>query len=840
MQMVQREIIAICDAASLTGTAMLSTANIANDTPPSYPLLTAAQQAAGGYAENMVTSGSILGQSLSQATNVWSASNIGLNMTPGGCQYVVSLADPTNNYASASVGNIKGKSISCFIGYGYQPKLLMAVGIGTTVTIQGSSFGGLPQVDAVMVFDYSASMDDQTVVTFVRREWIHDPVNGTSDKMNTVTAATPGCGIIQYLTLASPTNPPTIANYLDWNYNSASGAQGSAVNALPPQNLHATCNDPNGNIGNQMFLDLYLRAHYTFGDSNYTLGGQTGYQEYPAATEGRSMDWGTPPGNCDLSVPFGGNGDGLTDVNGLQAPNNTGPILPCAFTDMTWQTDSGNTYNFEPAAPGARAGTANNDTYPSSDQQTFTDVVVNIAKPSTSGPSGTTTTYPYQQPLNGPNTFAGFSWTFDPLEPDTTLAGATWAFPNIAVVVEAARGNLEGGWQAVAGKTPWSFPCGADAQALLQTKCSINGTVTNGVSNTIHTAAYYQKAYSRLAMMFSQPIATAMLGADQGFYQKLHLLADCCFGFVGFSSRGPFDGGSSPSTTTGYFTTQGTNNDSFVNPTWGRSFVIAYPPAGNLTLAPFPFFLGYPVLTSHTNDGKFTPESYGGVSQRTLSKNSLTYIAADQQTGIGLMGYYIIGPTLSQSLTGFRVPRTQLAVSSPTAGDVDQYLACTSQSPTGNCWSYLGTGANGIYNGRPLSETDTSEALITARLMFNSTAYNITNPSLSRPASKKIIVFFTDGEPTGGISGSEAQATQNIAGPGAGTCAGDGIAIYTIGLNVSNNSTLKSDQLAFLGTSGTGLSALAGNGGQFFPCTSGQDVINAFSAVARRLTQSQR
>jgi len=853
-QMIQREIVAICDAASLTGTAMLTSADIANDTPPSYPLLTTAQQNAATYAQNMVLMSTVLGQPLTNATNVGSVSSIGAHMTAGACQYVISLADPTNNYASVSAGSIKGKSISCFMGYGYKPTLLSAVGISTVATISGSSYGGLPQVDAVLVFDYSASMDDQTVVTFVRREWIHDTVHGAGNYAmgGVVSATTPGCGIIQYLALTPPTNPPTIANYLGWNYSSTSGAQGSAVNALPPQNLQATCNDPNGCITNNMFFDMYLRSHYAVGNSTYALGS---YANYPPAFTSttpieyawRAYDYSTPPGNCDLAVTLGGNGDGLTNATG----GTTAPLLPWAFSDLTWQSDAGTTYNYEPAAPKARTGTgtasspgtAANDTYPSSDQQTFTDLVVNIANPSTSGPSGSgSTSYPYEEPLNGPNTFVGFSFTFSASEPDTTLAGNTFNFANLGILVEAARGNLE--LRGASGPLGIQSTGGPGIRGLVDRPYSINGTVQTtpmyGVPNATivgTSSPPYQKAYSRLAMMFSQPICTAMLGADQGFYQKLHLLADSCFGFVGFSSRGSFD--NSYSSTTGYYNTVGTNGDASITPTYGSSFYVAYPPYGNLTLSNYAFYLGYPTNGKWTTTGNaFT---YSQV-QTNFNSATVSYTSNYQVGGNGCNYQEVMGSASPSTTFGFRIPRTELAVSSPVTTDPDQYLACTSQSPTGNCWSYLGTGANGIYNGRPSSVTDTSEALTTARLMFHSSLYDMSSSSvaLSRPASRKIIVFFTDGEPTGGITGTEATATQAVAGTGSGTCAGDGIAIYTIGLNVSDNPTLTSDQLTFLGTSGNGLAALAGNSGQFFPCTSGQDVINAFSAVARRLAQGQR
>lgn len=124
------------------------------------------------------------------------------------------------------------------------------------------------------------------------------------------------------------------------------------------------------------------------------------------------------------------------------------------------------------------------------------------------------------------------------------------------------------------------------------------------------------------------------------------------------------------------------------------------------------------------------------------------------------------------------------------------------------------------------------EALETARLEFQAGAYD----GLSRAGSKHAIVFFTDGIPSGGVGSTEATQSATVA----DSCASDGIAMFCIGLNMLGNSTLSTDQDTFLGNGSGGLSGRAKNGGRYFECNDTTAVKQAFSAIARRLTQSQR
>jgi len=864
VQLAQREVTAICDAAALTGTAMLASSDISNDDAANDKLIYAQENSA-GWARNMVLNSNILGVPLTSAQNAMSLVNFGSGLQSGQCQYVIGLADPTANYISRSVGDIRGKSISAFIAYGYRPTFLGMVGV-PTVSILGSSYGGLPQIDAVLVFDMSASMDDQTVVTFVRRQWKHDnsgagpqssfQVN-TALKSGAIATTTQGCGIIRYISLPSPTAPHTIVNYLNWDFSTAKGSAGTGVNALPPQNLNMTVSNANNvEVRNSLVCDYYLRTHYKYYDSTggassaTNPGGvspgytpYTAWGAYPSNAPGQwshCEDYGSPPGNCDLNVIYGGNGDGYSDVTGNTKNSKTGlpyvtgtigvsnpppqPCLPSAWLDTTWLNGPSGVINCQPSLKAVYGDGLSDDPIPSTHLDSYTDVVVNIDDPTQCGPTPTAT-YPYSQPLAPRFTdFKGFTFTFDANEPDATIRNQTFDFTNIAVLVEASRGNLE--------KTPATGSgTGKLAnfyRALLDRNVYIDDPTNTGAGSYFDMTSVklqdgYQKAYQRLAMMFSQPIYTAMVGADTAFFQRLHVLADCRFGLVGFSNRAPFNPGGSTSGSFPYALTQGTlpkGTTAGSASDDGRSYYNAFPINGNPIFGWNSYFDGAPATNAATGNG----DNVGNVTA-------------------------INGGTTGQ---GFRVPRVGLNYNSE---NYQQVIGTNSVASGTDAWSFTGQGADSIYNGRPLSLTDTSEALQTAFTMFNSTSngnnYNMSSSTNSRPASRKVIIFFTDGEPTGGINTQEATDTQNIAGPyplatspTPKTCQGAGIGIFTIGLNVSNNSQLKSDQADFLGATtdgtGQGLAARAENSGKFYPCQTGTDVTNAFAAIARKLSQGQR
>lgn len=782
VQMAQRELIATCDAAALAGTAMLASEDISNDVSPPPPAagskLYIAQQKAAGYARNMFQAGNILGGPLVGANPVTSMASLSPSgpVTGGASNVLIGLADPENNFNSVSPGSTNGKAIMVFASYGYRPVFLSVIGV-QNMWLRGQSTGGLPQVDSVMVFDYSGSMDDNTRVTFVRRYWDRRavPPSGSADglrdnvnpTMPSSTLNTNGC--IRYKPIVPWSTACELTEYIKFDFGNF--PTGTHLNVLPPQNLQAS------NAGSQLASSALIQ-----------------FDTLLRCPVGR-RDVGTPPGNCTINSAI--------CVHPNPACTNT------ANSDNNWTTApavvggngnmycGGPSYTFQMTYDDAHTGGSGYKI----DNSHFTDLVVNIANPGS---------WPYTQPLNGVNNFdasGNYSWSsctvaFDSNEPDTNLQGNSFTFPSLPFVVECARGNLDQANRRTGALLNRGALCDYDASCTSPTSflaAHFDPTGSTAVD------AHYQRAYQRLAMLYSQPIATATDGADGGFFQKVNALCDARFGFVGFSDS--FFG----TPPTAFYETQGSPQGSASD---DNSAYISSNFCGS------PYNLSQTVWNGQLTCATSAALPYG-VGASTCSR----------------------GLSSPEGGAGFRIPRVPLA--NGPASPEDQatlYARCVSRpsgfggapwttASTTAPWSSVTSAADGLYNGRPMTNTDCYEAMNTAYLSF--TTYD---PDNFRIAARRAIVFFTDGEPTGGLSSSEATNTTGLA----ANIKGAGIAVYTIGLNITGNITLSNDQSSFLGNNTGGLAKECGNGGRFFACNSADAVKKAFAAVARRLTQAQR
>ena len=783
LQMAQRELTATCDAAALGGTAMLTSQDISDDDASDSKLL-AAQQNAAGYARNMFQAGNMLGQPLNNAMIVSPYSATKVVGNPGETRVMISLADPQNNYVGVppvSPACRNGRAIMVYAGYTYAPVFMGLIGV-QKVGLNASSGGGLPQVDAVLVFDYSGSMDDATSVTFVSRAWNPNLVPAAGSASSALQEMASGSAVanrgrIAYYEIPSATvgsDGNRLSNYLQHNYSA--NPNGLQVNVLPPMNMQLVDNGDSQATPHFHFDDR-LRVNTILYTPGLTISPNSFDSHFRA-------DYGTPPGNCTLQPAYGSPGiggygkywDSQPSINTTNTTTCAAAYKPAYVNNLIPGDLLQGPRPFSPYDP--------NDTANLSAGRWITDMVVNIASPGT---------FPYVQPLNGPNTFVGFSYTFPAEEPDSTIRGQSYTFENLGVLVEAARGNLD----PDPASTNRRFQ-----QALLDRGSTLYlapaYTATDSSMTTAHIKAGYQLAYQRLAMLFSQPIATAVDGADGGFFQKINTLTDCRFGLVGFSNRDGAGGASYTFNSLGSAHGTGDYNSYFVSPKYA-TFQVRH------------FERGYPTNSSAPNRGN------GG----NPSENN----------------------TSLPSGSGFRTPRHILnkneaqatAVSSITGGR----KASTISGGVSTAWSAFdnNAAADGLENGRPLDNTDCGEAMTAAYQMFiNAGVYNVNVLSECRPAGKHAVVFFTDGVPTGGDGGSEATECRSRA----DDCRNKGIAIFTIGLDVTNNPVLQSTQSLFLGNGSNGLAGRAKNGGKFFPCASATTVKQAFSAVARRLTQSQR
>lgn len=278
-------------------------------------------------------------------------------------------------------GDPNGKIVRVYGAVGTTPAFGRYVGLGNYV-VRTTSHGAVPELDVVLCIDNSGSIDDQTMVTFRRRQW--DP--GAGKIVYKVPEITPhGLHEGRLLDIVQP------------------GANGTSLNAIPPQLLSSAY------AGAGFWFSEYVAA--AFGVPGLRSGGV-----YPEA--------GQPPGNFAAGAP---------------------------------------TYD------GGVSGGA-----------VFTDMVTNI---------------------DGNATFGGTS---------VTDGGHTFAFPDVATLIEASRGNLESAAVYNSSKANTSCP-----------------TITP------HTG--YQAAYFKAAKNACQPIQDAR-NASQLFCNIINTDTHAHFSVIAFDT----------------------------------------------------------------------------------------------------------------------------------------------------------------------------------------------------------------------------------------------------------------------------------------------------------------
>jgi hypothetical protein len=463
--------------------------------------------------------------------------------------------------------------------------------------------------------------------------------------------------------------------------------------------------------------------------------------------------------------------------------------------------------------------------------------------------------------------FSPFAMTFPTDEPDARLAGKSFNFFNLATVVEAARGNLD-------NVTNFDGAC-IDGTVIIRNASSSSGASTPLIANPATTTSvnaasdvnpYFQLAYERVAMLESQPYATACDGAENGFFYKLSTLADTRFGFVGFSAVTQTGSDSYGASNSNCLNAYAAGKSSL--PSQGTATSTSEIHSGvQLYYNTTPYYYGTGTTTQDANDCWYRHNQNVNITSasQTAYTTPLGYPPATASPPYMTELVYGFKPPSTSSKTsatkaqGFKVPRTELATTAmgnPTGTTPNQLCVVASHEsggaapfnvvPYGDIWSSTASNgfADGVWNGRPMTDTYCDEALQTGFSNFFNT-YNTYYQQTTRLAARKAIVFFTDGEPTGGLSGQTATNSDTVA----TNCQKNEISLFTIGLNMDpkNNGTLTNDQYAFLGDgvnasytgSQNGLAFKAGNGSRFFQCQDGSTVRSAFASIARRLAQAQ-
>lgn len=222
---------------------------------------------------------------------------------PGQCIVSFTLLD--QNFTPVTTGDPAAKVIRCEAVYGYVPPIGQVLGF-TNVPVRAFSEGGLPQLDIVMTFDISGSMDDQTPVSYVKRYWDAGTNKIVYERVSPNVSG-------------APAKPPQSCIY---KINLPTKA-GSSVNATPPQNLtYANYPRPPYLTGNAI--------PYAF-SANLRCAPASG-----------SNEAGAPPGNkIDPAIPIAAGSsppvftDIVVNLDGKEAfTGYTDPVTGLKFPDL--------------------------------------------------------------------------------------------------------------------------------------------------------------------------------------------------------------------------------------------------------------------------------------------------------------------------------------------------------------------------------------------------------------------------------------------------------------------------------------------------------------------------
>lgn len=204
----------------------------------------------------------------------------------------IEFLDPNNNNRPVTLGDPAGKIVRVTANYGLKPAFGHFLGMGT-VPLHVTNSGGVPDLDVVLCFDVSGSIDDQTLVSFVKREWTGAAATGR----NQYTIARTASGLNGQGRIYDILGPVP---------------SGTRVNALFPQYLELSASN--------------VRRPLTFSESGGTTRGLRG------ATNAGSRPGNRPPGTAttgnaqtftDLVVNIDGRSTfaGLTTPDGYTFPN---------------------------------------------------------------------------------------------------------------------------------------------------------------------------------------------------------------------------------------------------------------------------------------------------------------------------------------------------------------------------------------------------------------------------------------------------------------------------------------------------------------------------------------
>jgi len=265
--LAKQQLQSAADAAALAGAATLASSD---NLDPSD-----AQDQASYTALNTFQKNQVLGRALSMATIGGSSSSDHID---------ISFLDPHDNNAIVAPGDPKGKIVQITANVTFSP--LFAFLGSRTYPINAVSNGGVPNLDVVLCFDMSGSIDDQTPVTFIRRRWNNNRIQYDIPSTRAGSPVQPSAKGHIYDIIGPPATGTrvngaypqflSLSNQSDVRWplvfseqanvtGSAVGLRGSPNVGRPPGN----CPPGNAGIGNQYtYTDLVVNI-----DGNNTFGG---------------------------------------------------------------------------------------------------------------------------------------------------------------------------------------------------------------------------------------------------------------------------------------------------------------------------------------------------------------------------------------------------------------------------------------------------------------------------------------------------------------------------------------------------------------------------------------
>jgi hypothetical protein len=302
------------DAAALAGVAQLAGASLANTQ--------STQQNAINSAVIIFRQNQVMGDPLASTpdpngstprgtpTNGQNSQNPN-NPAPHQAALRIQLLDTNRN--EVKLGDVNGRRMRVTGFYGYVPAFGNIVGVGN-FTITAVSDGAVPMLDLVICFDVSGSMDDETVVYFVRRRW--DPTqigaNGTPGRIVYDIVGNSAGRLFQKL------QPPKT---------------GTSVNVLPPQNLSLSSYIDTSPINTRSQGNATPIPFSEFhGQSPPPSPPTPGLRAVNTANNPAASEVGRPPGNFSYIDPLYNKGEDNNSVSSgnVNVDANCAPI----YTDL--------------------------------------------------------------------------------------------------------------------------------------------------------------------------------------------------------------------------------------------------------------------------------------------------------------------------------------------------------------------------------------------------------------------------------------------------------------------------------------------------------------------------